>query len=100
MGNDLACKLTTPELRRRRETVIADLRSRITNKEETADGCIYVFPATADTIRHVTSFIETERQCCEFFSFRLSVPSGSPEMHLEISGPQGAKEFLKEELGL
>ena len=100
MENDLACKLTTPELRRRRESVIADLRSHIRNREETADGCIYTLPATADTIGQVTSFIETERQCCEFFSFRLSVPSGSSEIHLEISGPQGAKEFLKDELGL
>lgn len=100
MANDLACKLTTPELRRRRETVIAGLRSQISHTEETADGCIYTLPATARTIEQVTSFIETERQCCEFFSFRLSVPSASSEMHLEISGPQGTKEFLKDELGL
>lgn len=100
MSNYLACKLTSPELRQRRETVIASLRSQISKTEETADGCIYTLHATAQTIGEVASFIETERQCCEFFSFRLSVPSGSADLYLEISGPQGAKEFLKNELGL
>ena len=96
----LACKLTTPELRRRRETVIADLRSHITGTRETEDGFVYSLPATNAVMAQVASFIGTERECCEFFSFRLSIPSDSGELFLEISGPEGAKEFLRAELGL
>jgi hypothetical protein len=96
----LACNLSSPELRKRRETVIADLSTHIRSVQETADSYTYTLPITPQILVQVASFIETERQCCEFFSFRLLVPSGSENLFLEISGPPGTKEFLKSELGL
>jgi hypothetical protein len=96
---DLACKLTAPELRERRETVITALRAQVSSVAETGDGFLYTFPLTTHMVGQVASFIETERQCCEFFSFHLSITSGSTEMTLEISGPEGSKEFLRNELG-
>jgi hypothetical protein len=96
----LACKLTTPELRHRRATVIAELFSQVVSTEETDDGFVYTLPANGATIAQIASFIETERGCCEFFSFRLSVPSPSEHLSLEITGPAGTKEFLRSELGL
>ena len=100
MGNELACKLTTEEFRARKDTIIASLRSRTTATEEIANGFSFAMAATDEAIEEVSHFVRTERQCCGFFSFRVSVPSGSPDLHLEVTGPPGAKEFIRDELGL
>ena len=100
MGNELACKLTTPEFQKRKATIIAGLRSRLTGTEEITNGFNFAMAATDEAIEAVSHFVKTERQCCEFFSYRVSIPSGSPNLHLELTGPPGAKEFIRNELGL
>ncbi len=40
------CKLTTPELRKRKATVIAELRSLIKSRNETDDGFAYTFESS------------------------------------------------------
>jgi hypothetical protein len=47
----------------------------------------------------VTGFIKTERQCCDFFTFGLSVPKYN-YIWLNITGPAGAKDFIRVELEL
>ncbi len=100
MGNNTICKLTPPEFRARKAAIVADLRERITATEELPDGFIYTMDGTDQTFEHILAFVRGERQCCEFFSFRISVPSGSSEVHLEVTGPSGTKEFIRNELGL
>jgi hypothetical protein len=94
----LVCKLTTPELRRRRATVIADLKSLVLARGERNDGYSYRFEGTNANLDRLTEFIKTERMCCDFFTFQLTVDETSAL--LEISGPPGAKEFLDKEVGL
>lgn len=48
----------------------------------------------------LVSFIKSERQCCNFFHFGLDILNEKDFIMLEISGPEGAKEFIKAELGL
>lgn len=43
-------------------------------------------------------FIKTERMCCDFFTFQITIKENSAL--LNITGPTGAKEFLKEEVDL
>jgi hypothetical protein len=50
-------------------------------------------------IDELVEFIKTERACCDFFIFNLSISSKS-EAWLEITGPRGAKDFIKTELGI
>jgi hypothetical protein len=51
-------------------------------------------------VDELTSFIKTERECCSFFTFNLSVAGDKSAAWLELSGPEGAKDFIKTELGL
>lgn len=95
----VACKLTTPELQERKKTVIAELKSLLLEKKETGNGMKYKFEGTNKMIDLVTSFIKTERLCCDFFDFNLSVAAEGGYMWLELSGPEGTKEFIKEEIG-
>ena len=94
------CKLTTPELRKRKETVIASLKQQILDKKELKDGYAFKFPGTDEVLNELTEFIKTERACCDFFTFGLSISGDKSEAWLELTGVDGAKDFIKSELGL
>lgn len=94
----LSCKLTTAELQQRKATVIAQLKSKSIEKVELTNGFSYKFDDTDSTIDMLTEFIKTERQCCDFFDFSIRLTDGFT--WLDITGPEGAKEFIKSELEL
>ena len=94
----LVCKLTSPELQKRKSTVIAELKALTITKKELVNGYSYEFEATDDNLDKLNIFIKTERMCCDFFTFQLTVEEGTAL--LNITGPDGAKEFLKAEVGL
>ena len=94
----LTCKLTTPELQKRKATVIAELKALILHKKDLSNGYRYEFEGTDDNLDRLNTFIKTERMCCDFFAFQLTVEES--KALLSITGPEGAKEFLKQEIGL
>ncbi|MDQ4138995.1 MAG: hypothetical protein M3142_00590, partial [Bacteroidota bacterium] len=95
----VTCKLTTPELQQRKRTVIADLNQNLLEKKELANGFVYRFEATDNMIDLISSFVKTERLCCDFFNFTITV-SNDNSLWLNISGPEGAKDFITTELEL
>ena len=94
----LSCKLTTPELQKRKATIIAELKVIVISREELSDGYRYAFKGTDGILDKLNEFIKTERMCCDFFTFRLTVEK--EQALLDITGPAGAKEFLKEDINL
>jgi hypothetical protein len=96
----LTCKLTTPELRQRQRTTIAELKQLILEKQETPQGMKYKFNGSDKTIDLLVSFIKAERSCCDFFDFTLTASNENSFAWLELSGPDGTKTFIKEEIGL
>ena len=99
-SGELSCKLTTPELQKRKETVLASLKSQMTDKKELENGYAFKFPGTDKILDELTEFIKTERECCDFFTFELSVSGDKSEAWLELTGVDGAKDFITIELGL
>lgn len=96
--NDLACALTSPELQKRKTTVIESLKKQVLEKTELPDGFHFTFPATDAMLDELNEFVKTERKCCPFFTFMITVKG--EQCFLELSGPEGAKEFIVQELGL
>lgn len=94
----LSCKLTTPELQQRRKTVIAELKSQLLEKVETDKGFKYKFEGSDKMLDLLNNFIKTERLCCDFFVFTLTVSSDTKFAWLELSGLEGTKDFIKYEL--
>lgn len=94
----IACKLTTPELQQRKATVIADLKSHVLAKKALSDGYAYSFEAVDENLDKIISFIKTERLCCDFFIFQLTIQENMA--NLNITGPEGSKEFLTQEIDL
>lgn len=98
--DELSCKLTTPELQKRKETVIASLKQKILEKQELKDGYAFKFSGTDEILDELTEFIKTERVCCDFFTFGLSISGDKSEAWLELTGIDGAKDFISTELRL
>lgn len=94
----IVCKLTTPELQTRKSTVIAELKALVLEKKELFNGYSYSFEGTDENLDRLNTFIKTERMCCDFFTFQLTVDEN--KALLMITGPEGAKKFLHEEVDL
>ena len=90
----IACNLTTAELQERRRTVLDKVRRAVVEVTELEDGYAYSFPSEGDWLRELTGLIDLERQCCPFLRFRLTVEMNGGPICLEMTGPEGAKEFL------
>ena len=69
-------------------------------KKELKNGYSYKFAGTDKMVDELAEFIKTERECCDFFTFKLSTGGDKGQAWLEISGPKGSKDFIKTELDL
>ena len=96
----LSCTLTTPELQKRKQTVLASLEKQVKEKKELTNGYAFKFEGTDKVIDELIEFVKTERECCNFFTFNISVAGDKSQTWLEITGPDGAKDFITTELGL
>lgn len=96
----LTCKLTTPELQQRKATVLASMRKQIIEKKELENGYAFKFNGSDKMIDELTDFAKTERHCCDFFTFNLSISGDTSSLWFEITGPKEAKEFIATELEL
>jgi hypothetical protein len=97
-SKSITCKLTTPELQKRKATVIADLKALVLERKELDNGFSYKFEGKDEILDKLNDFIKTERLCCDFFTFQITVEEQTAV--LSITGPNGAKEFLKQEVDL
>ncbi|MBX2915760.1 MAG: hypothetical protein KF856_10880 [Cyclobacteriaceae bacterium] len=95
----VTCKLTTHELQERKKTVIADVKKLVVQRVEVTNGVRYSFYDSDNTIDLLTNFIKTERLCCSFFEFNLVVGQFEGLVTLELSGPEGTKDFIESEIG-
>lgn len=94
------CNLTSPELQKRKEVVLQSLREKMVEKKELANGFAFKFSGDDVMLDELTEFIKTERKCCNFFTFNLSLIGSQNAAWLEITGGEGVKEFITVELEL
>jgi hypothetical protein len=95
----LTCKLTTPELQQRKRTLIAELKTLVKERKEGTNRVQYKFESSDNNIDLVSSFVKTERLCCDFFEFTVQVGADSEFIWLTLSGPNGVNEFIQGEIG-
>jgi len=99
-STDVSCKLTTPELQIRRETVLENLKKQMVDKKELSNGYAFKFSGSDKVVDELIDFIKSERVCCDFFTFNLSIAGDKSEAWMELTGSSKAKELIKSELGL
>ena len=70
------------------------VRRAILEVKELEDGYAYIFPSAGEWLSEVADLVELERQCCPFLQFRLTVAPNDGPLSLEMTGPEGTKDFL------
>jgi hypothetical protein len=96
----VACKLTSPEMQKRKEEVLDLLKEKVLVRQELANGYKFKFEGTDALLDELIAFIKSERSCCDFFVFDLSISDIKSHVWLSITGPDGTKGFIKTEMGL
>lgn len=90
----VACSLMPAELQERGRDVLSRIRISMSAVTELPNGFVYHFPSEGRWILELANVIQLERQCCPFLTFRLTVEPGNADVLLEMTGPDGTKEFL------
>ena len=70
----------------------------VNERRELPNG--YAFRFAAERWLDAARWADLERRCCPFFAFELAAAADGGAMWLRVTGKQGAKEFMKAELGL
>lgn len=94
MSLPIACSLTDNELQERRRSVLQKVRSAVIDVRELENGYAYCFPAEGEWLTELARVVSLERQCCSFLRFCITVEPGDGPIWLEMTGPEGTKEFL------
>ena len=94
-GLPIACGLTAPELQERRTAVLQKVRQAVSEIRELEDGYAYTFPSEGYWLGELVGLINFERLCCPFLRFRLTIEENDGPLLLEMTGPDGTKEFLR-----
>ena len=67
--------------------MIASLKSQLVSKKELENGYAFQFDGSDKMIDELTEFIKTERACCDFFMFNLSVAGDKSTAWMELNEP-------------
>jgi hypothetical protein len=90
----VACTLSPSALKARRENLLKALLQRANERRELPDGYRLRFAAEGDVISVIARAVETERQCCRFLRFAVTVEPDDGPISLDLTGPTGTREFL------
>ncbi len=90
----IICTLNDAEFRDRERDVLQRIKAAVLSMNETDNGYAFRFPSDDASFAALNEFIVLERRCCPFLDFRMTIPRGLGDIHLELSGPEGAKEFI------
>ncbi len=90
----IVCTLTPDALHARREGLLAELLRRSTGYELLPEGLRLRFASSADTLASIARAVEAERHCCRFLRSTITVEPDEGLMTLDLTGPQGAREFV------
>jgi len=99
ISSPLVCNMDvfTPEERENHIQNTLHLYKNVQVIHEAPNGYEFLFPANSETITKLAEFITNERLCCPFLEFDLKISPNDQPISLTLSGPEGAREFLREE---
>lgn len=90
----ILCTLNDAEFRARERHVLQKIKAAVIEANETETGYAFRFPSDDASFAALNEFIVLERRCCPFLDFKMIVPRGERDIQLELSGSEGAKEFI------
>jgi hypothetical protein len=94
MAQPIACELDPAELKARREGLLPGLLAQATERVQLNNGFQWRFAPSTEVLMAVVKTIDAERQCCRFLKFALTVEADGGDVWLEVTGPEGTREFV------
>ena len=79
--------------------LVEALRHAIQKRRELSDGFALLMDTKQIDTGQLAEWIELERQCCPFFEFEIRWTRQNGAVWLNLSGPEGAKDFILDEFG-
>jgi len=73
------------------------LKGKVLEKKDLPNGYSFKFNESDGMLDSIISLVKSERQCCDFLNFKITVSSNSI-IWFDIYGPSGVKEFMATEL--
>jgi hypothetical protein len=89
----IVCTLDFVSQRIQRDNLLPGLIAETEAREELQDGYRFRF-AQADVLPRLLRVIETERKCCRFLRFEVTLEPDLGPISLTVTGPPGTREFL------
>lgn len=90
----VVCALTPEALSARKQGLLLELLQQSSGTELLPNGLRLRFSPSQETLSNIARTVEAERHCCRFLRFSLTVePDGGPFV-LDLTGPQGTREFV------
>jgi hypothetical protein len=86
--------LAPDALRVRREDLLTELLRESTGHELLPEGFRLRFTPSAETLARIARAVEAERHCCRFLRFTITVEPDDGPVTLDLTGPQGTREFV------
>jgi hypothetical protein len=90
----IACALDKAQFEERK-ALVDRLAQRATERKAIPSGLALRFGRESGLVSQIASFVELERACCPFLTFRIDVRAGD-SVWLELSGPAAAQEIIRE----
>ena len=90
----VACALDNAQFKERK-ALVDRLAQRATERKAIPNGFALRFGRESGLVSQLASFIELERACCPFLTFRIEVQAGD-SVWLELTGPAAAQEIMQE----
>jgi hypothetical protein len=91
----IACGLTDAEFREREALLLARFKASVSETLELADGFAFLAPGEKSWIALLAELMVAERECCPFMRFELKAEPNTGPVTLSVTGPPGAKTFLR-----
>ncbi len=90
----IACALDKAQFEERK-ALVDRLAQRATERKAIPNGFALRFGRESGVVSQLASFVELERGCCPFLTFRIDVRAGD-SVWLELTGPTAAQEIIQE----
>ena len=90
---EIACSLDPAALQQRTGT-LWEFIGRANERTELKNGFEFTFGPGSANLQELVQIVDLERSCCKFLRFIITVEPADGPVRLEVSGPEGTKEFL------
>jgi len=96
----LACDMTAIPVEQRpvHLTKSRELFSKIQETRELSNGYEFRFADESEVLKRLAEFVSLEKLCCPFLRFEIEVEAESGPVWLRLTGREGVKEFIREEI--